>query len=354
MNSTAISLLKAVINVTSDTRALIEILGIKEWQFNEHVKKLLQDGFIKKDGNKINLQDNAKTILLKSISQKWNLENLLRGANELVFSYLTESLTVNEIVANTGLSTATVYRGISDLESIGVVRKEPDTKDYHMGKAPERISIDNSKEELMNFARILNTEREKMYEPDAEIIYKDSTKILKKVSKGKVTEGELTAFSLFTDYGIKYESPFNYYIKQDHPLDIHDIIIHSVLVAHNANDKMALIMSIVFYVANKNKADTAKLRKISSSFRIADVWLDIEAYVRRKTLKNKELFLPWEEFLQKAKLYEIDPKKYLSPPATPSLFSDVGKHIAKPMQIYLLGGENMRLKNVFVSKYAYP
>jgi len=346
MNSTAISLLKEVINGTTDVQTLRETLGIKEWQFNEHVKKLLQDGFIKKDGNIINLQDNAKTALLKEVSQKWNLENLLRGANELVFSYLIESLTVNEIVTNTGLSTATIYRTISDLEAIGAIKKEPDTQDFHWGKAPERISIDKSKENLMNFARILKTEREKMYEPDAEIIYKDSTKILKKVGKRKVTEGELTAFSLFADYDIKYESPFDYYIKQEEPLDVHDIIIHSVLIAHNTNDKMGLIMSIVFYVHNKTKIDTAQLRKTASSFGIADVWLDIESYVRRKTIKNTELFLPWDEFLAKAELYNIDPKKYLLPAPTPSLFSDIGKHIARPTKIYLLGGENMRIKNL--------
>ena len=96
-----------------------------------------------------------------------------------------------------------------------------------------------------------------MYEPDAEIIYKDEDTVLKKVSKRKVTEGEPTAFSIFTDYGIKYESPFDYYIKQKEPLDLHDIIIHSVLVAHKANDKMGLIMSIVFYVQNKKKIDRA-------------------------------------------------------------------------------------------------
>jgi len=346
MNSTAISLLKAVISGTSDAQTLREILGVKEWQFNEHVKKLLQDGYIKKDGNTITLQDNIQTTSLKEVSKKWNLDSLLRGSNELVFSHLTEPFTVSEIVANTGLSTATIYRAISDFESIGAVKKEPDTKNFVMGKIPDRISIDNSKEQLMDFAKILKAERERMYEPDAEIIYKDAETVLKKVDKRKVTQGELTAFSVFSDNGIKYESPFNYYIKQKNPLDIHDIIIHSVFVAYKANDKLGLIMAIVFYVHNKKKIDTAKLRKISDSFGIADVWLDIEAYVRRKKLKNENLFLPWEEFLAKAKLYDIDPEKYLLPQSHPSLFADISEHLAQPMKIYVLGGENMRIKKL--------
>lgn len=349
MNGTAISLLKEIINGTTDSKSLMEILGIKEWQFNEHVKKLLQDAFITKDGNVIRLQENAKTALLHEISKKWNLDQLLRGSNELVFSHLTEPVSVNDIVRNTGLSTATVYRAISDFEAIGAVKKEPYSKGDQTTNLPDKISIDSSKEPLMNLARILKTEREKMYEPDAEIIYKDEEKILRKVSKQKVTEGELTAFSLFSDYGIKYESPSDYYIKQERALDIHDVIIHSVLSAFKDNDKMALIMSIIFYVKNKNKTDTLTLRKISSSFGITDVWLDVEAYLRRKELKNKDLFLPWEEFVSKANLYDIKPDQYTLPQPASTLFTDISRPLKQPMKIYLLGGENMRLKNLKAS-----
>lgn len=349
MNTPAISLLKAIINGTTNVKDLMGILGIKEWQFNEHVKKLLQDGFIVKEGNIIKLQENAKTVLLIDIAKKLDLEKFLHGSNELVVSHLTEQLTVSDITRNTGLSTTTVYRAISDLESIGAIKKELNTKDEQTSKIPDRFSIDNSKESLMDYARILKTEREKMYEPDAEIIYKDDTRILKKVSTRKVTEGELTAFSLFSDYGIKYESPYDYYIKQTTPLEIHDVIIHSILAAHKANDKMALIMSIVFYIENKNKTDTLTLRKVSSSYGISEIWLDIEAYLRRKELKNKNLFLPWEEFLSKAKLYDVNPKKYSLPDSTPTLFQDISNNLTRQMKIYLFGGENMRMKNLKAS-----
>lgn len=346
MNSTSISILKAIINGTHDIATLKEISGVKEWQFNEQTKKLLQDGFIKKEGNGIELQENAKTVLLKKISQTWNLENLLRDSNELVFSYLTESLTVNEIVTNTGLSTATIYRVISDLGAIGIIQKETDTKGFHWGKIPERIHIDLSKTDLIDFAKILKTEREKMYEPDAEVIYIDKEKTLKKVTKGKITEGELTAFSVFPNNEIQYESPYDYYVKQKEPLDIHDIIIHSVLTAYKDNDKMGLIMSIIFYVHNKNKIDTKRLREIATSFGIASLWIDVEAYIRRQKLKDDSMFLPWNEFVSKAELYEIDSKKYIVPTPTPSLFEDIGNNITNPMKIFLMGGENMRLKNL--------
>ena len=70
MNSTTISFLKTIISGTSDSHTLREIIGVKEWQFNEHVKKLLQDGFIKKDGNVIKLLDSTKTVALIEVSKK--------------------------------------------------------------------------------------------------------------------------------------------------------------------------------------------------------------------------------------------------------------------------------------------
>ena len=347
MNNTSISVIKAVINDITDVQTLKEISQVKEWQFNDVIKKLIQEGFIKKEGNTIELQKNAKSILLKKISQKWNLINLLHGSNELVFSYLTEPLSINEILTNTGLSTTTIYRAISDLAVMGIIQKETSAQDSRWGeKISERICINPTKTELIIFAQILKMEREKMYEPDAEIIYSDKEKIIKKVVKGKITDGELTGFSLFTDNGIRYDSPYDYYVKQKEPLDIHDIIIHSVLSSYKDNDKLGLIISIVFYLYNKNKIDTKRLRKIATSFGISSIWLDVESYIRRQKLKDESLFLPWNEFISKAELYQIEPEKYVIPTPTPTLFEEIGNNITNPLRIFLIGGENMRLKNL--------
>ena len=150
------------------------------------IKKLVRDGFIKKNGRTVELQKNAKTMLLKKISQKWNLINLLHCSNELVLSYLTELLTLNEILTNTGLSTATIYRAISDFKAIGIIQKKTDPQgNYRHGRTPERMRIDPSKTELVDLARILKTERESMYDPDAEIIYSEKEKTIKKVIREK-------------------------------------------------------------------------------------------------------------------------------------------------------------------------
>lgn len=346
LNTTSIRLLKEVINGTTDSKMLMGVLGIKEWQHNENVGRLIQSNYIKKEGGKITLQDNVKSGLLVKISRKWDIERLFHDSNELVFSILTEPFTVNEIASNTGLSPSTIYRIISDLESVGVIKKEPDWSDIEKPRVPEKIQLDNSKEDLITFSKILKTEKEKLYEPDAEIIFKDSNKILKKVPIGKITDGATTAFTLFADYGIQYQSVYDYYIKQNEPLDIHDVLIHSIVAANHGNDKLGLTMTMVFYAKHKEKFDLLKLRSKAFGFNISTVWLDVEAYFRQHKPKNTNLFLPWEEFVSKAILYDIPTQNYSLPKPTPILFEEINKHLSRKMQIYLIGGENMRIKNL--------
>ena len=68
------------------------------------------------------------------------------------------------------------------------------------------------------FVQILNTEKKRdeiKNEDFVEIIYQNHFIILKKIPKEKKAEGELTAFSLFSEYGIEYHPTHNYYVEQD-------------------------------------------------------------------------------------------------------------------------------------------
>ena len=105
-------------------------------------------------------------------------------------------------------------------------------------------------------------------------------------------------------------------------------------------------MSIVFYAKYKDKMDILQLRKKSSELGILEIWLDIESYIRKKQLKNTDLFLPWDEFLSKAKLYDITIEKYTLPEPSNLLFREISNELAESRTIYLFGGENMRIKSL--------
>ena len=348
MNTTAITLLRNVINSPVTTGKLKEILGIKDWQFNAHVKRLTQEGYIKRDANQIVLQDNAKTALLQNISARQAIGPLFRRSNELIFSHLAEPATINWIVKDTGLSAATVYKAITDLQAIGAITKDAGSSNDSSWTA-DKFSINPSKESLVLFAKILKIERERVYEYGTEIIYRDDKRIIKKVPKGRTAQGQLTAFSIFSDYGISYHSPYDYYIKQDIYFDLEDVIIHSMLASLKNNDKTGMIMTAIFYLKNRDTMDILTLRKRASTYGVISIWVDMEGYMKRKKLKNPELFLPWEEFLEKAELYDIALQDYSMPESELDLFGQINKYLPRFIHIFLLGVENMQIKNLKLS-----
>lgn len=335
MNTTSITILKRIISGVEDAKMIMDGIGVKGWQFNSQVKELSLQGFVQKIDNSLKLLDGVKPMMIKEISTRLDIEKLLKDSNELVFSYLIEPTTINDIVRITGLSTSTVYRAISDFESIGIVIRNEDT-----------LCLDNSDEKIVLLAQVLKTERENMYEPNAEIIFRDTTKILKTVTKGKITDGQLTGFSIFSDYGIEYHTNYDYYIKQEESITIQEALIHAVFIAQRNSDKTAMIMAIIFYLKNKDKMDILSLRKIAESFKITHIWIDVEGYIRNNELKNQSLFLPKEEFIEKANLYEISSELYSLPEGYPLLFEEIGKNLSSQVTAYLIGGENMRIKEL--------
>ncbi len=338
VNPSAITLLKAVRNGITDSQELMKIVNVKKWQFNNLVKELANQDYIEKIGSAITFKSNSKTILFRDISAKFDIEKLLHDSNEQVFINLTEPENIEGIQRSSKLSLRTIQRAVSELESIGAVRR------YNEGKLS--INRDDS-EQLYLFAKYLKTESERRnVETYAEIIYQDAFRTLKKVPKGKRADGELTGFSLFLDYGIEYHTTHDYYVKQKAPLNLEDVLMHAIIAAKTNNDKNGIVIATLFYLKNRNKLDLLSIRNVARNFGIADIWIDVEGYIRNGELKHPNLFLPREEFEEKARLYNIPRDYYTLPTAYPDLFKDIGKHLEAKAEAYLFGGENMRLKGL--------
>ncbi|MDE1765078.1 MAG: hypothetical protein KGI27_02265 [Thaumarchaeota archaeon] len=336
MNSTSIRLLKAMAEGKTGQPELMKILEIGEWQFNTITRELVNQDYIDKTDSTFSFKKNAKAALFHDITNQIDIEKLLHDSNEQIFFNLAEPTTIKDLQVSTGLSLRTLQRSISEFESVGVIKKDD-------GK----ISINKTRESLYLFAKLLKAENErKNIEPYAEVIYQDRFRVLKKVPKDKHVDGELTGFSLFTDYGIDYQTTHNYYIKQESSLRLEEILIHALLTANKNKDKNAITMTILFYLKNRDKMDPLEIRIIAKSYSISDVWIDIEGYVRNNSLKNPELFLPRNEFEEKARLYNIPPELYTLPVAYPQLFQDIGKTLSEDTEACLLGGENMRMKGL--------
>lgn len=339
MNATKIKLLKAVKDGITTTKDLREIVGVKEWQFNALVKDLIDEEYIDKTDSTISLRNNAKVILFRDVANKFDVEKLLRNSNEIVLLNITKPITIDNLQQTTKLSLRSVQRSILELESLGAIQRDINSK---------IIRINQNYEPLFLFADLLKreNERDNNIEPYAEIIYRDHFRILKRVPKGMTAKGELTGFSLFSEYGIQYTTTHDYYTKQQDPIDLQDILVHSILAANKDKDKNGMAIAILFYLKNRDKMDPLGIRKLTRSFGIADLWIDIEGYVRNNELKHPDLFLPRKEFEEKASLYNIPRSYYTLPEAYPDLFEELARNLETEAEAYLFGGENMRIKGL--------
>ena len=337
MDVTSIKLLKSLVEGQKETNELLDLLGIKDRRLAYIIKNLTEEDYIEKEDAIIRLKETSKATLFRDITQTVDVEKLLRESNEIILSSIDENITIDELIKKSGLSKATTYRSISDLQSIGAIIKEEDV-----------IKIDESKEQLVLFTKLLKTEREQKYEDgNTEIIYNNNNSvILRKTPNGKIAKGATTGFTLFSEYDIKYQTTHDYFCEQKEDLEIQDVLLHAVFAANYSKNKMELLIAIIFYAKYKDKMDILQLRKRASDLGISEVWLDIEAYIRRKQLRNTDLFLPWNEFQSKAKLYDIPIEKYTLPKPSNLLFREISDELQESKTIYLFGGENMRIKSL--------
>ena len=293
-------------------------------------KRLEERGLIRNTGNTLVPQRDAVALMLKRVSEHHNLEVILRGSNERVFCSLAKPGTVTDIAGRTGLSVPTIYRSLRDLYSVGAARNVDGT-----------IYLDSSLTDLAKTMRIVSDKTAVF----AHTIYKDAQRRLVYVPTGTAFDGQLTGFSRFGEFGIEYRTVHDYYTDQKH-IDMHDILVHALLAATEHHDKNGMVMVLVFYMKHRSRLDTTQIRRVASRFGVACIWLDAELYMRSRIAKNIDMLPPWEEFAEKARLYEVDPAEYNMPPPAEGLLHDIGERLKRPVTIYLLGGENMRLKGL--------
>ena len=295
-------------------------------------KRLEDMGLVEYASGVLTLRKSMVALLLKRASETHGLKMILWGSNERVFCSLAEPGTVTDVVERTGLSVPTIYRALRNMYSVGAARNRDGV-----------ISLNVS---LVDLAKAMRAVAGRA-DVHAHVIYEDSRRMLVHVPAGTAWNGELTAFSRFGEFGVDYRMVRDYYIDQDGTVSIHDVLVHALLAAAEHDDIGKMSMVLVFYIKHRDKLDPARIRRTASRFGAAGLWLDAESYVRnRAPVQNGKMFPPWGEFVEKADLYDVDPGEYGMPPPAERLLDDLGARLERPVDVYLLGGENMRLKGL--------
>lgn len=298
---------------------------------SEGVKELEGKSVIARENGKISMAHTPVAHEFLRLSSKYGPEKILKDTKEKLVLELVEPKTPLELQKAVGISRLQLSRLIKDLSGVGAVYNEGGK--YFLNEHVKKFA-----EELKKVEDLKGTE------PYATILFSNSFK-LKRVPLDAKAKGTPTGFSRFAEHGVEYVILKDTLIEPEHELSIEEILIHALRASENKKD---IAMCLIFYEKNKAKMEIKKLIDLSKEFKVLGLFLDCIAYLGKKEPKDKQLFLPWNEFREIAQVYGVsyNPKQKYSAKELEALFEEIGKNLGGPMEVFLIGGCNMALHGI--------
>ncbi len=294
----------------------INELGIASYTYQKTIQELVWLGIATKEKSKLNVKllDNQTTTSLKKVFFEGFNTKLLTKENIEWLTHLLESKTTQEIAEETKLSISQTHAKLNRFAQF--ITKD---KKYFLSKksALYDFILAVHKKNTGAFTWIKGKERLQIIPLEFE------------------SEGTLTAFSRFSEFGLMVNPSHKFIYFPKKKLTLEEILVHAIKFSENAND-MALCM--LFYLKNKSKIKVNEIEKHSGQLNILDKWFNIIAFMDGQQVKNQKLFLPKNEFKQKAQLYGIKTIIRYEQKAIQELFKETEKALKEKIQLYFIGG----------------
>mgnify|MGYP001560398686 CR=1 FL=1 len=265
--------------------SLASALHKNKTQIYRTTASLIKKGFLENiQKGKIQIASNVHTALLfQLISKQAAILIPLSGSGIPLLTAILQPKTISEINNLTHLQNSILYRKLKQGRYIQLVHKNEDKyqlNDKIWSPAAQFL------EELQLYESSMDTRAP----PSAIIYHKTNSEII--FSLNQTFDATLTAFSAYSDQGIKLLMHTHFYYLPKKNLSEKDIFIHSLYVAEKEKSVRYYIYIALFYMKYKKR-----ILSIKSS--ILDSLLEI--------LKGKVIagFPKLEEIKEKAEIYNI-------------------------------------------------
>lgn len=322
MRTTELRILAVLRDGPATVTQLAEQLDKNQGWISELTADLERQHLVERN-RRIELADTYETSLLLDLFDIYDPETILAGTKEpILTALLDESKTVAELELD-GFATSTVYQALNDLQTVGVVEKRENDA--------YRIS-DETVQQFLQTRRTTgatNTE----YTTGGESIVKSPDS----------AEGRPTAFSAFQRYGIDYYPAETYRYRGEQETGMEDVLIHAVRFAET---KKQTGMTAVFYLTHSTTLDTSRLWQLADKWGCIEKWADLLAFLDQRDVKQKDLFLPWDEFLDVARDYDVYPRGKHPEDSLLAGLEELGETLQTDVDVYLLGGGNLILRGL--------
>jgi len=306
------------------TRELCEILGLSYATVLNTLKELDHMGLVKLRRGFVEAPPFLADLIVQ-VNSRYPLEEILRGSIPLILSRLFEPKRVKDISAELSITEKYARNILNALSVRGIVEKLDDR--YVLAMDPQLRVL------IMQITRILEG-----VEPEAHVIYRDNYYIIKEVPRGHKANGVPTAFSIYDRYGIPIEPNRDIYLYPPKRTSIEEVIIHSLLAAKSKQEftLIALLYAKYYYVI-----DHSKLMFYARWFRQEEKLFQLEHYIWGS---EEQLFLPWSELEDLARLYNVDLSLYKRKQFNEAIFKEIGDKLTEEIRAILFGGAEMVMR----------
>jgi predicted transcriptional regulator len=284
---------------------------------SELVVDLEEQNLVEKDG-KVSISDSYEARLLTDLMDQYDLTSILSGTKEeLLAALLEEPKTVADLETE-GFATSTIYAALEDLQEASVVAEKEDG--YQL--------VDDN---LRSFLEIRHRQ-------DDDVIESPAGTLLILPADGDEHDETRTAYSAFRRYGIEYTPSRRYVYRGGGDVGMAETLMHAVATA---GDTKQMAMCAVFFLRHRESLETNRLWKLANTWDCVERWADLLAFLDQREVRDKELFLPWEEFLSLAHDYDVYPRNKYPENVLEGGLAELGEALDREIDVYLLGGGNL-------------
>jgi hypothetical protein len=192
-------------------------------------------------------------LLIQNLLDNPNLINIISDSGLNILLNLEEPKKIKDIIEITGLKKSIVYNKIRQCMNASILLKRDNR--YRLN---EKIW-----EQLVDFLLEYKKYDENIDERvpvDSRIYYKDDKGVL--FCSKQERDAQLTAFSIYSEYGIKIYTTKNYYYLPKGKLNKKKILLHSLIVAEKEFDHRKLMYITLFYLKHKTTVEHEILKNI--------------------------------------------------------------------------------------------
>lgn len=296
---------------------LAEELDLSQNWVSELVIDLEEQNLVEKNGT-VSISDSYEARLLTDLLDQYNLDQILTGTKERILAALLEEpKTVSEL-ETAGFATSTIYAALNDLQEAGVATESEDGY---------RLTDDDLRAFL-----------ETLHRHDDDVIESPAGTLTVLPPDEDEYDGTTTAYSAFTRYGIKYTPSRTYVYRGGREAGMAETLMHAVATA---GDKKQMAMCGIFYLRHRQALKTDHLWKLANTWDCVEQWADLLAFLDQREVRDKDLFLPWNEFLALARDYDVYPRNKYPENVLEQGLTELGEVLNREIDVYLLGGGNL-------------